>query len=307
MVEPTRILVVEDNPVTSEVLQRRLTERGYQIELAGDGEAALEAVRAGSFDLVLLDIMLPEMDGLQVLAEVRRDHQASDLPVVVLTVKEASEDVVEALRLGANDYVTKTVDFTIILARIETQLSLRRITAKVRELAVRDPLTSLFNRRGFYELAEKEESRARRYKTPLHALVIDIDHFKAVNDIHGHEIGDRVLVQVAWRLRGELRASDIIGRWGGEEFVVLLPGIAAEGALRTAERLRAVVEAAPVEAGGKSVTCTVSVGVASYDNSCANLSDLLGHGDRALYAAKEAGRNRVWAHDPHASSPSRPG
>ncbi len=293
MTQPTSILVAEDNHVTREVLQRRLGERGYTVHLAEDGEAALRAVKTQQVDLVLLDLMMPHMDGLAMLKAVREEHPASELPVVVLTVKEGSEDVVEALRLGANDYVTKTVDFSVILARIETQLSLRRMMAKVRELSIRDPLTGLYNRRGFYELAEKEEAKAQRYGQPLQAMMIDIDNFKQVNDTYGHKVGDRVLVETSRRCREAMRSGDVLGRWGGEEFAALLPGVGVEGAIKTAERLRQLTAASPVETSGGPVSVTLSVGVASFDGSCANLSDLLGHVDQALYAAKRGGRNRV--------------
>ncbi len=292
-----KILLVEDNHVTREVLRARLAGRGYEVVEAGNGREALEALREREVDLVLLDVIMPEVDGLETLRELRREYPANALPVVVLTVKEGSDDVVEALRLGANDYVTKSVDFPVIEARIETQFSLRRLMAKVEDLAVRDPLTGLYNRRGFYDLAEREEARARRYDEPLQALLIDLDHFKEINDTHGHKIGDHALVETARRLEGGLRTCDLLGRWGGEEFSALLPGVELEGAERTAGRLLERISEHPIDSPAGPLSLTVSIGVAPFDDSCADLGELMAHVDQALYQAKRAGRGRVcvWA------------
>ncbi len=300
--ETPAILVVDDNQPTREILKRRLDRQGFAVTEAGDGERAIELVRKHPFDLVLLDIVMPGLDGLGTLSRLRDIHTAANLPIIMLSAKEGSADVIEALKRGANDYVTKAEDFSVILARINTQLSLRRLNEQVREMAVKDSLTGIYNRRGFFELAEIEEKRFLRYGGSLHAIMVDLDRFKYINDTHGHRVGDRVLVVAASRCRKQLRSSDLIGRWGGEEFVILLPEIDFDGAQLTAQRLREVLSSAPIETPEGEIRVTLSAGVATFDGSCKNLGDLLNHADKALYEAKRGGRNQVHVYPP-AESP----
>ena len=232
------ILIVDDDDMAREVLRRRLSAQGYSVADVPNGREAITLIKKTAFDVLLLDIVMPEFDGLQTLAALRETHPANELPVIMLTAKEGSEDVVEALRLGANDYVTKSIPFSVVLARIQTQVTLRQLAARVEALAVRDPLTGLYNRRGFYQLAEKEEQRVRRYGGTLQAIMIDMDHFKKINDTHGHNAGDQVLAVTSRYCQQQLRTADLIGRWGGEEYAILLPGIDLAGAAKTAERLR---------------------------------------------------------------------
>ncbi len=294
-VESPAILVVDDNQPTREILKRRLDRQGFSVTEAASGERAVELVRKHPFDLVLLDIVMPGLDGLGTLSRLRDIHTATNLPIIMLSAKETSADVIEALKRGANDYVSKAEDFTVVLARINTQLSLRRLMEQVREMAVKDSLTEIYNRRGFFELAEKEEQRFLRYGGSLHAIMVDIDRFKHINDTHGHRAGDRVLVVAANRCLKQLRSSDLIGRWGGEEFVILLPEIDFDGAELTAQRLREIVAASPIETPDGAIDVTLSAGVATFDASCKNLGDLLSHADKALYEAKRRGRNQVQA------------
>ncbi len=292
-VETPAILVVDDNQPTREILKRRLDRQGYSVSEAADGERAIELVRKHPFDLVLLDLVMPGLDGLGTLSRLRDLHTAANLPIIMLTSKEGSAEIIEALKRGANDYVTKSEDFSVILARINTQLSLRRLLEQVREMAVKDSLTGIYNRRGFFELAEKEEQRFLRYGGSLHAIMVDLDRFKHINDTHGHRVGDRVLVVAADRCRKALRSSDLLGRWGGEEFAVLLPEIDFEGARQTAQRLTEVLAATPIDTPEGQIRTTLSAGVATFDGSCRNLGDLLNHADKALYEAKRRGRNQV--------------
>ncbi len=300
--ERASILIVDDNEPTREVLCRRFEERGYVVGQAAHGSAALEMVEHDSFDLVLLDIIMPGLDGLEVLRLLRRKHPPTELPVVMLTVKEGSDDIVKALRLEANDYVTKTAEFPVILARIQAQLALNSLLKQVQRMAVEDPLTKVYNRRGFVELAEKEHSRAKRYGdlpparrpgTALQGIVADLDDFKRVNDTHGHKVGDQVLVAVARRCRRQLRACDLLGRWGGEEFAVLLPETDLEGARRCGERLRRAVGSEPVETDAGPLRITLTAGIASLDAAEGDLEELFHRADRALYEGKRTGKNRV--------------
>ena len=287
------ILIVDDDDMAREVLRRRLSAQGYSVADVPNGREAITLIKKTAFDVLLLDIVMPEFDGLQTLAALRETHPANELPVIMLTAKEGSEDVVEALRLGANDYVTKSIPFSVVLARIQTQVTLRQLAARVEALAVRDPLTGLYNRRGFYQLAEKEEQRVRRYGGTLQAIMIDMDHFKKINDTHGHNAGDQVLAVTSRYCQQQLRTADLIGRWGGEEYAILLPGIDLAGAAKTAERLRDGVANALIDGDDGAIKVTLSAGVASLDETCKNLEALLNHADRAMYDAKRDGRNRV--------------
>lgn len=287
------ILIVDDEDMARELLRRRLSAQGHSVTEATSGHEAIALVKKTDFDVLLLDIVMPEFDGLQTLVALREIRPANELPVIMLTAKEGSDDVVEALRTGANDYVTKSIPFSVVLARIQTQVSLRRLTARVEALAVRDPLTGLYNRRGFYQLAEKEGQRIERFGGTLQAIMVDVDHFKRINDTYGHIAGDEVLAVTARCCEQQLRAVDLIGRWGGEEYAILLPGIDVAGAVKTAERLRDVVASTVIEGTRGAVTVTLSAGVASLDETCADLDALLSRADEAMYDAKRGGRNRV--------------
>ncbi|MDH3582973.1 MAG: diguanylate cyclase [Phycisphaerae bacterium] len=294
-IEDAVILVVDDDACSREVIRRRLEQRGFEVHTAVSGEDALDLITRCHVDLVLLDVLMPGLDGLEVLAQIREKHTSTNLPVIMLTMKEDSDCVVRALNLGANDFVGKSVDGAVLLARIKTHLMLSRSVRQIHQLAMRDPLTGLYNRRGFFELADKEIERARRYSGQLQAMMLDIDHFKKINDTFGHRIGDQVLAEVADRCRNQLRSIDLIGRYGGEEFVVLVEGVDFDGALNTAERLGAAIASTPFQTLAGPLTLTISAGLASFDPASDDLADLLGKADQALYQAKRTGRNRVCA------------
>ena len=291
--QPGSLLIVDDDDMAREILRRRLSAQGYSVAEAPSGREAMALVKKTAFDVLLLDIVMPEFDGLQTLVALREIRPANELPVIMLTAKEGSDDVVEALRLGANDYVTKSIPFSVVLARIQTQVTLRRLVARVEALAVQDSLTGLYNRRGFYQLAEKEEQRVKRYGGTLQAIMVDMDHFKKINDTYGHKVGDEVLAVTSRCCQQHLRTVDLIGRWGGEEYAILLPGIDVEGAVKTAERLRSVVADAVIDGDDGAIKVTLSAGVASLDETCADLGALLSRADKAMYDAKRGGRNRV--------------
>lgn len=299
-----RLLVVDDNAANLDLMRRRLEREGFAVETASDGYAALERIAAGEFDVALLDVLMPGMSGIEVLKTVRETYSSHRLPVIMVTSKHASENIVEALNMGANDYITKPVDFPVALARISTQLYLRRVTRELAEANERlhrysylDGLTGIPNRRNFDEYLRQEWGRAVREGGPLSLIMLDVDCFKLFNDNYGHDAGDQVLKQVARTLQGAIyRSADLVARYGGEEFVVVLPQTSAPAAVALAERLRSAVAGLgiPHEFSKGAAHVTVSLGVGSLP-SCADASheQLLGSADHALYDAKGRGRNRV--------------
>ncbi|HEX9505209.1 MAG TPA: diguanylate cyclase [Acidimicrobiia bacterium] len=295
------IEIVDDSSVVRAILRRHLEEHGYLVVEAEDGAAALQCCRVEHPDAVLLDIEMPGMDGYGVLGELKADPELCDLPVVFLTGRTDTDDVVEGLRLGAHDYLRKPFEVSELIARVSAavrvkalQDELRRRNGELDRLSRTDALTGLGNRRQVEDRIHDLASLSRRHHQTLAALMFDIDHFKRVNDAHGHAAGDAVLREFGIRLRQELRDEDVPGRWGGEEFVVLLPATDLAGAAAAGERVRASVAAVPFALGnGTTITVTVSCGCAINDGC--DPEELVRRADVALYVAKEGGRDRVVA------------
>jgi diguanylate cyclase (GGDEF)-like protein len=248
---------------------------------------------------VVTDLHMPELDGFALLEECKQLEQAPE--VVILTGVDEMDAAIRALRLGAHDFLQKppaTPDAVVhTVARAVEKKRLRETNARLlRELEAltrTDALTGALNRRAFDEALRQEALRAQRYDLPLSVLMIDVDHFKSVNDTHGHPGGDEVLRNVAARVKAELRLTDELYRYGGEEFAVILPHTSAEGALEVGERLVRAVAGAPVRLGDTGLRVTVSAGVASMHGDAAAAAQLVWDADRALYAAKRSGRNRA--------------
>ena len=292
------VLVAEDSLVVRAVLRRQLEEHGYRVVEADDGAEALRLSREHRPDVILLDVEMPRLDGHQVLAELKADATLADTPVVFLTGRTKTEDVVDALRLGAHDYLRKPFDHAELIARVTAAArvkalhdELQRRADELDRVSRTDTLTGLYNRRHLDEHLRSMVSGAKRRKQWLAVLMVDVDHFKNVNDTLGHAAGDEVLCEVARRLTRGLRAEDVAGRWGGEEFLVLLPQTDLDGALVAAERLRSLIAGGPVRLADGTVPVTVSVGCAS--GLGPEGEDLVQRADAALYDAKEAGRNRA--------------
>jgi diguanylate cyclase (GGDEF)-like protein len=306
------LLVVDDDEMTRDVLTRRLQRIGHAVVAARDGVQALELIGQQPFDAVLLDIKMPGLTGFDVLKKIRQSKSVTDLPVLMVTSSDDSDSVVEALELGANDYITKPLDFPVALARIRTQLLLRRVVValeeanrKLERLSFLDGLTNIANRRRFDEYLAVEWRRAQREQAPVSLILADVDFFKGYNDHYGHEAGDEVLKRVAAALDATVgRPADLVARYGGEEFVVVLPGTDTPGAALLAERLRAGVAALEIPHAHSRAAghVTISLGVATLVPAREGAPEgLLTAADQALYEAKREGRNRV------AVAGSRPG
>ncbi len=294
-------LVADDSRTIRAVVRMELETAGYTVREAGDGVQALAEVRLGGVDVLLLDVEMPELDGFGTIAALKQDPTTADLPVIFLTGRAEGADVIEALRLGAQDYLSKPTQTAELLARVGAAVEVGRLRQQLRERTEEldrasrtDHLTGLINRRYLDERLSTLLSTAVRYDVPCTVLLADVDHFKQVNDLHGHQAGDAVLVEVAERLTSCLRASDMVGRWGGEEFLVLAPHTDLQGGVRLGERLRACMTGTPIELPGGSLRITMSLGgaVALPPHGIVTPESLVRASDENLYAAKQAGRNR---------------
>jgi len=295
-----RILIAEDAPDLRALLRLQLEGHGYDVFEAEHGERALELLDEADPDVVLLDIDMPVLDGFDVLARLKADRATANIPVVFITGRATAEDAAKGLDLGAHDYLRKPFDAPELAARVQAAMRTKRLQDDLRQLngelarqARTDGLTRLPNRRFLDEQLARACSRATRHGQPLCLLILDLDHFKQVNDRFGHPAGDEALVAVSERLSERLRMEDILGRWGGEEFMVIAPDCNAEGASTLAEALRRCVEETSVDLRGTPVDMTISVGWATYGGD--GPEELVRSADKALYAAKDAGRNCVVA------------
>jgi diguanylate cyclase (GGDEF)-like protein len=299
------ILIADDHEDNVELLRARLEARGYTTVSAKDGEEAIRMVESVRPDLVLLDVMMPKYTGIEVAGMIRANKELPFIPIIMQTALDSAEQIVEGLDAGADDYITKPINFAILEARVRTQLRVKTLVEQVQRQADEllhvsrtDALTGLDNRRYLEERLAESFEHARRLSEPFALLMVDIDKFKSVNDSYGHQAGDAVLQQLADVLRGQAREIDRIGRYGGEEFMLLLPGTTLHAAQTFAERVRAAVAAHTFTFPGGTLRRTLSVGVAAWPHPrLANPDSLVKAADDALYVAKESGRDRVVEYD----------
>jgi two-component system, cell cycle response regulator len=298
-----RVLVVDDRKASYERLQAMLADE-HHVDVEPDGSAALFRIAEGSYDLVVVSLGLENFDGLRLCSQVRSLERTRNIPILAVTEAEDSARLMRGLEIGINDYLVRPVDRNELLARVRTQIRKKRYAERLRdnvqmsiEAAVTDALTSLHNRRYMEShLGTLVEQAAARGK-PLTVLVLDIDFFNAVNDTHGHDAGDDVLREFAVRLKKSIRGIDLACRYGGEEFVVVMPDTDMAVATVVAERLRRRIAAEPfaIDHGAGRVEVTISIGIASLGQSDESAADVLKRADQALYRAKRDGRNRVVA------------
>ncbi|WP_243439932.1 diguanylate cyclase [Fundidesulfovibrio soli] len=304
-----RVLVVDDMPLNIKLL-RELLKNSYAVSFATDGHMALALAESSPPDLVLLDISMPEMDGYEVCRRLKANPATRAIPVVFLTAQSDETNELEGLSLGAIDYITKPFSPPIVLARVKNHIEFVRAKNRLNEaytlldlknqelddknralevLLQTDRLTRLHNRHKLDEAFQAEVLRAKRYATQFSVILLDVDSFKTVNDTFGHLVGDSVLVQVADTLSANVREMDMVGRWGGEEFLLLCPETGLETAAELASRLRSVLACQPLPPVEQ---VTASFGVAAYHPGD-DVASLLRRADDALYRAKASGRNRV--------------
>ncbi|MGH7469479.1 MAG: diguanylate cyclase [Longimicrobiales bacterium] len=303
---PGRILVVDDNSDNVEIIATRLRFRGYEVLEATNGRKALERVKQDAPDLILLDVMLPDIDGYEISRRIKGDENLPFIPIILVTARDSTQDKVAGLDAGADDYLTKPINFPELEARVRSMLRIKRLQDELEEkntelerLSISDGLTGLFNHRHIFGLLHEEFERANRTSERLTVAMFDLDHFKAVNDNYGHPAGDRVLEQFAEILRESAREIDRLGRYGGEEFVALLPDTGIEDGIVFVERVRREVARRPFMIGrDEPLSMTTSCGVATYPHELIHDPETLVRlADEALYAAKAAGRNRAMRFD----------
>lgn len=296
------ILIVDDTEDNLEILGDILKFNGYRVQTATSGETALKRVQASPPDLILLDILMPGMDGFEVCTRLKANESTKDIPVIFVSSMADIDSKVKGFKVGAIDYINKPFQFAEILARVNTQVTMLRLhrhmemqNVELERLANTDYLTDLFNRRCFFHAAEENLSRAILCGAPVSITLIDLDHFKRVNDTHGHLVGDRVLVHVAQLIRAHCRAYDVAARYGGEEFVILHSAVDSQNAFRVVDGIRKAVELTPFLHDKEEICVTLSAGVVDTKGrmDCTRIDDVLALADIALYRAKDGGRNQV--------------
>jgi two-component system cell cycle response regulator len=291
------LLIVDDSITIRAAIRRALEPTGLFQEYieAKNGQEGLGLLAERAIDVVLCDVLMPDLDGFEFLRLAKADPRHQDVPVILLTGQESVEKKVAGLDLGASDYVTKPFAKDELIARVRVHLKLKLTQDKLREASTTDYLTKRFNRRHFMELFLAEFERSKRHGHALSLAILDVDHFKRINDTYGHAQGDRVLVAIAELLRASVRREDVVARYGGEEFAILWPHIDEAGARVAADKIRGVVADARFEGMGDT-RVTASLGFVSFSGAqpgTASVDVLLMLADTALYRAKESGRNRV--------------
>jgi two-component system, cell cycle response regulator len=298
-----RILLVDDEPTQRLIMARLLKRAGYDVETASNGREALQKIEAGDFQLMITDWEMPEMDGIALCSALRASQTKGYIYTILLTARDAIEHVVTGLQSGADDYLTKPVIEPELIARLSTgkrivtlERSLRQANDENRRLSITDPLTGAFNRRYLMEQLPREIERAGRYGRTLSVIMCDVDHFKKINDTHGHLVGDDVLRWFVKHLQTGVRACDWVARYGGEEFVIVLPETPLPNASTAAEHLRQQISLTPFDSSALQFQVTASFGVSGWHASVpqgATLDSLMAKCDAGVYASKAEGRNRI--------------
>ena len=299
------ILIAEDDPVSRRILEKNLTRAGKEVTSVNDGREALEMLSKNYYPMVITDWMMPEMDGLELCRAIRKQKFPGYVYIVLLTAKTEKDDIIAGLDAGADDYLTKPFNQAELLARmsagervLELERSLSKANQEIKKLSITDPLTQCFNRGYLMEHLPQEVKRSKRYGRPLHIVMADIDHFKRINDTYGHQAGDKVLKEYAGCVMGTIREDiDWLGRYGGEEFILVLPETGLDKAWQAVERIRQLVSEMAVPVEGKEIKITASFGISGFEQGSSkeeiSTELLIERADKCLYRAKKEGRNRV--------------
>jgi two-component system cell cycle response regulator len=302
---PSCILVIDDSKLFRKQIINALQDAALfdVYREAKDGLDGYKSLSENVTDLVICDLEMPRMDGLKFLQLATARPELQDIPIILLTGNQDRDAKLKGLEQGASDYLTKPFDAAELVARVKIHLKMKKLQDELKaandhfkQLSNTDPLTNLYNRRFLTETLESELQRAKRLQSCVSLLIIDIDHFKDINDVYGHQVGDKVLVAVAETLQKGGRTYDIVSRYGGEEFILLFPGTQLSGAVIAAERLREAVQSLKFPIPMDRITVTISIGVATFPSDQVDGFDSLFRlADEALYLAKKNGRNRVAA------------
>jgi diguanylate cyclase (GGDEF)-like protein len=301
-----KVLIIDDSPEAIAVARVRLAkEENITVLCADGGRRGLEMLKAEKPDLILLDVDMPDISGFDLCRMIKSDLELCTTPIIFLSGSGGPEDRVRGLDLGAVDYISKPFDAFELRARVRAALRTKHFQDLLIEYAQIDPLTSLPNRRALHERLAQEWDRLMRHGGRLSFIMVDLDHFKRVNDTYGHSIGDRILQEAAKVLQGQCRKVDLSARYGGEEFAIVVPEVTALEAANLAERCRSGMENVAVKVGAETIRITASFGV-SDSNGVGSSDALIELADRALFQAKDAGRNNVRVVAADAEEAARP-
>ncbi len=288
------ICVIEDDAAERALLVTRLAPLQCSIVEADSGDTGLRAIYQYRPRVVICDVLLPVLDGIHVCRRIRSDPSLDGTYVVIVSAYDTADRKKELLRAGADDYLRKPYDVEELLARIRAGLRLNRLQERLQHAALTDGLTELWNHNQFRAQLDREYARARRYGGQVSLMMLDLDHFKAVNDTHGHEVGNQALKLTARLISRSVRETDFVARYGGEEFAVICPETSLSDATVVAERIRTGIRRLPPPAGASNLRLQISIGIATTEDSrVSSVTDLINLGDQALYESKRAGRNRV--------------
>ncbi len=290
--EEQTILIVDDDKILQKLMSKILSTLGT-ITVAKSGEEALQKAKSIEPDLIILDIMMPGMDGYEVCRHLKENDNTASIPVIFLTAKDSNAAEEQGLKVGATDYIRKPISPHILLTRAANILKLQAAINSLKLQALTDPLTGAYNRRHLFNTGDNELLRSKRYSHSLCVLMLDIDHFKAVNDKYGHNTGDEALVKTVHAIEKALRSEDTLGRIGGEEFAVILPETDLKNASILAERLREAVGNITINTPKELLRITVSIGVYQVNVEQDDIAAALKLADELMYKAKQNGRNRV--------------
>jgi len=296
---PLTVMVIEDHPDQRELLAIVLQREGYKVITAGNGIEALEKLAAEKVQIALSDIMMPKMDGFELIKRIRGNPSLKSIYLILITARIQEGDRVRGLDLGADDYITKPFSFSELLARIRVGSRVVQYQQHLEYQTQVDSLTGLFNRRAFENKMGEEFERSKRYHSPLSLLILDIDNFKLINDTYGHHGGDAALVKISETFREKTRQSDFPARYGGEEFVLVLPETDQENAVQAATKIHDAIRSSAFGTTVRPFRLTVSIGVSSTSiKFYSDWQELLRDADHALYIAKNSGKDRIEVSEP---------
>lgn len=288
------ILIVDDTKLNLRILIDILSREGYAVFACTNGLKALELASTINPDVILLDIVMPELDGFKVCKLLKEKDESKDIPIIMVTSEIKSQNIKKALELGAFDYIRKPIDEVEVSARVNSALRFKTHQDKLKELAMKDGLTELYNHRVLIELFVKEYEKQLKLKKGICFAMLDIDFYKKINDNFGHTSGDIVLREISSIIKGFVRCCDIVGRYGGEEFGIVFPDIELGEALRLCEMIRKNIEEHEFNVRNQSIRVTISIGIC-YKSAKEHIkyNEMIEKADKALYKAKNSGRNRV--------------
>jgi diguanylate cyclase (GGDEF)-like protein len=289
------VLIAEDDIISCRALEKNLQDWGYEVLVTKNGEEAWEIIRNGGIRLAILDWSMPKMNGLELCHKIRNEYQPKEekyIYIILLTGRDLEKDIITGLSAGADDYITKPFSYMELKVRIQNGERIIALQDLQLQIANTDSLTQLWNRKKILELLEEELNRNFRDNKPVGVIMLDIDNFKTINDTYGHLIGDKIIIEVASRLQKQVRSYDKIGRYGGDELLLVLPGLSRQDAKNIAERLRKSICAKKIQTDAGAIDTTVSLGVSIFDKaSRPSTKKIIEESDHALYMAKERGRN----------------